>query len=129
MSDERTCDDCGQPFPTFELGYCGGSGYADFPDGKRVCYPCADIRQRNELATADHYFGYLSNDGRQITTWTGGDLLNVTSSSTREVGFGGARTYFRAVGPDGVLWYGNSPGRNMYARLHRSKRERTREGR
>jgi hypothetical protein len=61
-----------------------GTGYACLTgkeEGKRVCYSCADERQRaNLLDRSAPFCAYLSNDGKQITTWTGGRLMGVTAS-------------------------------------------------
>ena len=121
-TDTRNCALCRAELPTPPTTGASGSALVKIHGSEvRICYPCADARQRAELATAEHFFAYLSGDSKQLTTWTGGLLARVTRIDRRRVGFGGERFYFRAVSPDGSRWYGNSPGPNMYARMHRAR--------
>lgn len=77
-TNQTHCADCGVPFPKHEPGYSGASGYADFKDGKRVCYPCADKRQIEALKDRSKpFFAYVGKDN-SITTWTGGKLMTIT---------------------------------------------------
>lgn len=115
---------CGHDAPP--VPETGASGYAIRPDGAHICYPCADAEQRAALLTANTYMGYLSGDGSQITTWTGGTLATVTTATERRVGFGAwrkgeGRTYWKAVDVHGQRWHGTSPGRGMFARMRKSK--------
>jgi len=116
------CVDCRQLKPVHASG---GTGYARLGDrdpsetNHFVCYDCANVRERADMATADRFVAYLASDGRTITSWPGGPLATVTSERTRRVGFGGCRVYVRAMSPDGVKWYGNGPGRGMFVRLRR----------
>lgn len=72
------CCDCGK---AIDAPNSCGTGYAVLPDGKPVCYSCADKRQREELKDRSGPFtAYLSGDGQRITTWTGGELMRITSS-------------------------------------------------
>ena len=114
--DTFACVDCRQLKP---VRHDGGTGYAIARDCHFVCYDCADIRERADMATADRFAGYLASDGRTVTTWTGGMLATVTSERTRRVGFGGCRVYIRATDRDGRKWYGNGTGRGMFMRLRR----------
>lgn len=73
------CADCGQKF---EIKTSGGTGYAVKPDGKRICYGCADKRQIADLKDRSKPFvAYVSSDGARITTWTGGTLMRITRSN------------------------------------------------
>jgi len=122
----NACTDCGAVFPTHPPGYTGGSGYVDYADGARVCYPCGNVRQRVELAETRHFCAYLGRDARGpiLTTWTGGILARCESVTERKgINFGGtSRFYFRAVAPDGSRWYGSGAGYGMYVHMHRAKR-------
>ncbi len=78
---------CGSVFPIHEKGYCGGTGYAVTPDGTRICYACADKAQIEALKDRSKpfcaYVSLVSKDswlGYKITTWTGGELMRVTSA-------------------------------------------------
>lgn len=99
------------------------AGYATrVKDGAKICYDCADRMQREELLVEKEVFGYLSSDGKLITTWTGGELMKVTSEGSARTGFYGSRvTYVRAEGPDGSRWYGKNGGRGMSIRMKRAK--------
>lgn len=70
---------------------------------------------------ADHYTGYLASNGCVITTWPGGHLASVTAEWTVRNNFAGKITRLRAVDDTGAHWYGTSPGRGMYAKIHRAK--------
>jgi hypothetical protein len=100
----------------------GAAGYALTPDGRTICYPCADAMQRGELVTAIRFFGYL--DGRAIQTWTGGHLMTVTerwSHKRPRSWLSSEVVYVRAVDVHGNRWHGSGPGDGMYVRLRRSK--------
>jgi len=104
---------CGAAFPIHEKGYCGSSGYAVLPDGRKICYACADKQQIEELQDRSKPFGaYVSGDGQTITSWTGGRLMDVTQSwpctLTRRSNWHSSKSYrsFRARDVHGKLWYG-----------------------
>lgn len=90
---------------------------------------------RSALEVYDFYngyapdrIGYLSSDGKTLTTFTGDTLAHVTWSSVAHLsGFYGVeyrRTYFRARDALGRVWYGNGLGRGMFARMHLTKKHR-----
>lgn len=113
---------CGHP-PTPDSG-CG-TGYATTRDtNERICYSCADARERESLKTQNTFAAYLSGDSKHLTTWTGGVLATVTHRwFTSAGGFarGTTITRFRATDVHGQRWYGTSPGPNMYARMRKAK--------
>lgn len=121
------CAECHSALPE-QPRTSGAAGYATRQDGSHICYPCADAAARLARDVSGRCDCYLASDGKMLTTWTGGNLLRVTSE--REVigrGFGGARTertYLRATAPDGSQWHGVGGGRGMYARMRRSKGKR-----
>lgn len=99
------------------------TGTAKLPDGREVCWECADTFQREAMRTSVQVMAYLSGDGTAITTWSGGKLADVVCKNTRRVGFHrSTRVYFNAVDTAGKRWHGTSPGPGMYARLRASKR-------
>lgn len=84
---ETTQCACGANFPVHPPGHCGATGYAVLPNGERICYACADKRQIEELKDRSKpfcaYLSLVSKDswlGYQVTTWTGGKLMRVTSA-------------------------------------------------
>lgn len=113
--------DCGhEPSPS-EIG----TGYAETPEGEKVCYPCAEARERVSFARSDKYFAYLSQDGKSVTTWTGGFLARTLYVHKAKLsGFGGYHdaVFVNVYAPDGSVWSGRGPGAGMYIRLKRTKR-------
>lgn len=122
--------DCGHVYTSPGHG-TGAAGYAVTPEGSKICYQCADGRERlslHESKPGHRAQGYLTittgiapRDVPRITTWTGGTLATVLSQHETRSGFGGSRYYGRAVDPDGRIWAFNSPGPGMYARLRLTK--------
>lgn len=120
---DRVMVDCGHyvtPGHFYANGVPMTTGYARAADtDARMCYSCADDMQRTELATADRFTGYLSADGRSVTTWTGGTLARVTEHWTSRAAH---KTYVRAVTPDGARWHGQGPAESgTYVNLRRCK--------
>lgn len=102
--------DCGHTYtPPGPAG--GAAGYAKDPEtGRTMCYPCADKLQREEMRTGTITGGYVNETRRQVTTWTGGDLMRITgiSYSTKRYGSMGwwRMRYITAVTEDGRVWHG-----------------------
>ena len=80
---------------------------------------------RFEHSRPEAYTAYLASDGKSLTTFPGQTLTRTISGLTpRRVGFGGAeRLYFRAVGINGVSYWGFAMGRGAYARMYAMKNE------
>jgi len=78
--EQTTCADCGQPFPVQPAGSCT-TGYATLPKTEqRICYPCADKREIEELRDRSKPFcAYVGNG--TITSWTGGRLMTITRAT------------------------------------------------
>lgn len=76
---------------------------------------------RDQMRHTDIVVGYLSGDGKRVTTWSGGTLVAVAVHYERRVGFGGARTYWNAIDSDGCRWYGSSAGTGMVTTMRRAK--------
>lgn len=94
--------------------------------GKRICYPCADRDTRENMRVTDKVVAYVSADGRQVTTWTGGLLgntWNVRIGNKRYGTFGPtSRVYVNVTDLYGGEWYGSGPHENgQYVTLHRRK--------
>lgn len=104
--------DCGHA-PTPTTG--GGTGRAYDNDGRTLCYACADAAERARVAAGDTLVAYVSSTGNAITTWSGGELMRITSLTSAPIGWQGSRVYFvRAVAPDGSKWYGRNGGPGVY---------------
>lgn len=96
---------------------CFTAGTAHLPDGREVCYDCADALQREELKDRSRPFtGYLSTDGRAVTSWSGGELMTVTGwepCKLTRLSYAHGKSYrsIRARDCHGAMWYGRgSPG-------------------
>ena len=114
MTTETRILDCGHtPYEA--------NGVAKARDGRTMCYDCAHAAELAEMATATHFMGYLSSDGRSIINWVGKPLGTLQSSRVTRAGFGGERTYIKMLDATGAAWHGSGPGRGMFVRLHRSK--------
>lgn len=75
--DGRRTLDCGhQPSPH---DVCT-TGTAHTSDGREICWECADHEHRESLKDRRPTGGYLSSDGKTVTTWSGGHLATVTWS-------------------------------------------------
>lgn len=113
--------DCGHPIGEHSHFT---SGYATTPDKRRICYACADARQREDLKDRSKPFGaYLSDDGRKVTTWTGGELMTVTRETDWRI-FGSSRNRGSCVSATdchGKRWHGRGAGRGMCITLRPCK--------
>jgi len=115
---------CGHDYP--KPGPQGGAaGYARTRDGEILCYPCADARQRSEMAESQtDFYAYVSGDGERITTWSGGLLASITSHGYSRRGAYGGLHYWTATDTEGRKWWGRNGGSGMHIRLHLSKSSR-----
>lgn len=113
--------DCGHPIGEHSHFV---SGYATTPEGKRICYTCADAEQREALKdTSRPFTAYLSSDGRKVTTWTGGELMQVTRETDWRI-FGShfnRGSCISATDCHGRRWYGRGAGRGMAITLRPRK--------
>lgn len=114
--DDRILD-CGhKPSPHSECT----TGTAHTQDGREICWDCSNLREREAMANAQRYGAYLNGDGSEVHTWPGGKLGTVTQSWERKNNMAGRLTHLRVTAFDGSRWWGTSPGRGMYCRLHRA---------
>lgn len=94
------------------------TGTAHLPDGREICYACADEMQRADLLTSDRFTGYVSSDGKCLTTWTGGRLGSVSIGHRHP--WSRERSYIRAYDLHGQTWHGTgAPG--MWCNLRKCK--------
>jgi hypothetical protein len=92
-------------------------GYGTLPDGRRVCVDCAEETERGDMRTARRFTAYLSSDGRNVTTWTGGVLARVTRMTRND-----RQTFIRARDSYGQSWAGIGPAESgTYVSLRRVK--------
>lgn len=95
-------------------------GYAVTPDGRKICPACADSEQAAEMSRTPiggRFFAYLSSDGRNVTTWTGGVLGRVTRTTSND-----RQTFVRVVDASGGHWAGIGPSESgTYVSLRRVK--------
>ncbi len=109
--------------PTLDCGHTPSphspmtTGTARTQDGKEICYACADARQREDLKDRSRPFtAYVSSDGKTITTWTGGKLMDIRQSwriPLTRFSFTHGRTilHIRARDVHGGDWFGRgNPG-------------------
>lgn len=105
------------------------TGYATLPNGETLCYPCADEYQRDELKNSNTFVGYVNSDQTEITTWTGGKLMDMTpkygyrqQTGTRQITPSGGywrRHDYRAKDVHGQEWYGFNSGPSMAIRMRK----------
>jgi len=93
-----------------------GTGYARMPDGKTLCYGCADETQRADMLGSTKFTAYLGPGDHTITTWSGGVLGSVlTLTRTR------TQTWITARDVHGQVWRGCGPAESgTYVSLWRS---------
>ena len=113
--DTFTCLDCKGTKITHHQG---GTGYATLPDGGKICYACSDKREIEHLKTATTFLGYVSSDGRNLTTWPGGILGTVSFGRLHH--WSRERYHVRAYDLHGNAWHGTG-ARGMYCTLRRCK--------
>jgi hypothetical protein len=121
--------DCGHTIPELPAGHVGGTGYGIDSEGRKHCYPCCHDHDLARMRTEDTITGYLSSDGATIANWPGGVLARVTAEWETSAGGFARRTKItrvRAIDASGCEWYGRGPGRGMYIRLRKARRNHAR---
>jgi hypothetical protein len=68
------CAQCAKVLPDTE-------SHALTRDDEMICYACATAHDVESLKSSDRFTGYLSNDCREWTTWTGDILGTVIQSN------------------------------------------------
>lgn len=131
MIDEDTILSCGHtPTPSDPVAGFRAAGYGEDPEGNTFCYPCAALRDREQLRSAKAWTGYVtmppkgaSGDGMPIiSNWPGSLALLATGVrvSKRGGGFGSGRmdVWFTF---EGRKWHGVNRGDNMVLRCRALK--------
>lgn len=88
------------------------TGYATSPNGEKMCFPCAEKAELRDFLNATRYTGYVNEDKKLITTWTGGELAKITgiTRGNKHWSLNGMwrMRYVYAVDSSGRHWYGYS---------------------
>ncbi len=112
IGETYTCAETGKQFVFTPQG-CSFNGCMS-SSGETLSDEGAYIREQRRVREDNIAYGYLSNGGKAITTWKGGNLMKVTSMTRSKRGaFGHGLTYVKAVSPDGREWYGKGCGESM----------------
>lgn len=127
MSTPTLALSCGHP-PTPTEGF--GTGVGRLPDGRTLCYACCDEHAMNALLDRSKPFvAYVSNDGRTVTTWTGGHLGRIVQALpcklSRRSWTHSDSSYrsLRVIDVHGNAWYGRgSPGISIVLRACKGDR-------
>lgn len=100
------------------LGQSGAAGYATI-GAEKICYDCADAMQRADmLDRSGPFYCYLSSNGCDVTTWTGGKLGRVHASKQSRSGWNGSLIYrFHVRDVHGQWWQGRGAGEGMCCTL------------
>lgn len=116
------CCDCGA-VRMFDLsGKSCGTGYARVDGNQLCCYACTDARQREEMRKRPARFGaYISRNGRNLTTWSGGILGNVVNESHHRNNWGAWIHCYTIRDVHGKYWHGRNAGPNMCIVVRPSK--------
>lgn len=113
--DSKRILDCGHhPSPHSHIT----TGAARMPDGREVCYDCADASERERLKTETRFCAYVSSDGERLTTWSGGDLGRVSLGTRHH--WSRERRYLSATDCHGNRWHGTGAA-GMWATLRKCK--------
>lgn len=120
-----TACDCGHTATAEGIG----TGYATMPDGRTLCYPCADDSERATMhargAAGEPMTAYLSGDALTVTTWSGGHLAAVQAHTVSRSGWHNSEVhYVRAVQTGGRVWSGRNAGPGMVITLRPLKGDR-----
>lgn len=117
--------DCGHK-PSEHGEHTTGTAHFTNKDGTKteICCACADERQRADLLTNDKYCAYVSSNGKELNTWTGGKLGTITAESQvrswRNSSFGDLFAY-SITDVHGQRWYGRGSGRGMLLTIRKCK--------
>lgn len=120
VGDVLTCAETGKQFMARPDG-CSFN-YCRTRAGDVLCDEGAVIRERRALLDRSRPFtGYLSADGKRLTTWKGatlGDVLYINERAGR--GLSGL-THIRVRDVHGAMWYGKGAGRGMWVTVRPCK--------
>lgn len=85
---------------------CGHKGrdYGSDSDGKKYCYPCCGLRDRERMIRDGKTTLYLT--GSTLSNWPGSFNLTVRRVRVGKHNFAGKRYDVWFTGPDGKEWHG-----------------------
>lgn len=100
-----------------------GTGYAELPDGRKLCYSCADDRQREEMHNAREFVAYVNGSGNRLTTWSGGHLaMNTGHTESRGGGWHNSNVHrWWFTDRNGGRWFGMNGGPGEVIKVRRIK--------
>jgi hypothetical protein len=117
------CATCWRLFPARIPGQFS-SPYGIDRAGGLHCLDCCHLRDVQKLKDRGKaFFAYLSQDGRTITNWPGGELGRAHSVGHSRAGWHGATIYrFHVRDVHGEWWQGRGAGPGMCCTLRAMKR-------
>lgn len=102
----------------------------DTEDGRKLCDGESKLYELLDLAADDKLFCYVSDLGTQVRDFTGKLVLGrITQKRIYKRNLSWLSNefwYVRVTDIWGCEWYGTSPGRGMYCKLRRAKRQKGR---
>lgn len=122
------CVSCDKCHPSWNDGDSVSNYAVRRSDGCFLCSPCSVVEEQKDLQGTSRAVGYISQDGKQVTTFIGGLLMNITESRLRRPPFGrqttwaGSKYYtFHATDVWGQRWVGQGCGPGVVAYFRRMK--------
>lgn len=103
------CSVCGAEKPQSKSG---GTGYAEYPDGRRVCYECCAVLDRQEMVASGHgnrlplYLTKKDDGSWSVSNWPGTLRFACSKPKVGRHNIAGRRYDVWFNGPDGHRWHG-----------------------
>lgn len=129
------CARCAQtirePEHTARTG-CGGTGYGTDGEGRKFCYPCCGLNDREDMERTGRGVLYLSmppnpnNQNRpdtsraKVTNWPGTATFQVLACWPIRHNMARSAYVCRFIGPDGFVWSGRNIGDSQILRARRT---------
>jgi hypothetical protein len=131
MREDFVCRDCKKLIDlsyTRVPGYCGGTGYAYFPETEaKICYPCCAKREEKWMQEHGKATLYIVRHGMpitwKVTDWAGHLEFNVTRHKFGRHNIGQLRLDVWFIDSHGHEWHGINIGDNNLLRCKRLKRQ------
>lgn len=125
VSGETLDLSCGHSVPAPKAGDCA-TGYATAEGGLKICYECANAREREAMKSATRFAAYLHGAEGTITDWPGLKLAQLEGHiSKRKMYTPSGGSYelwtFHARDLDGGLWACRGRGLGMLVHMRRMK--------
>lgn len=88
----------------------GGMGYGVNQDGRKACYDCCAVQDKQAMVKDGRYTLYLDTKNNVVTNWPATLKFPVTTSRKSWHNMAGSRWDFWFNGPDGFVWHGYTIG-------------------